>query len=218
MGASTIRHYERNNLLPSVLPRFRTAALIFSLTAHFCVVLALRGGDVSTIEHSTGRTPPRILRVQLLQSDVVSEIVAESLKPATHDEKFIPPPTAGPSMAATLVPHSRGERSLFPPRFPPMPYYFLSSELTRKQIIVQDVSPIYTQSLSAMAPQSVILRLLVNERGNIDRVLIEESHLPDEVERILIEAFSKVKFDPGLIDDLPVKSQMKIEVALGMEG
>lgn len=94
------------------------------------------------------------------------------------------------------------------------PHYFQSRELTEKPQIVHDDSPNVLLALPGVPAQSAVLRLLINENGDIDRVEIDETFLPKYAERLVTDAFSKIKFHPGKIGDMPVKSQLRIVVTL----
>lgn len=69
-------------------------------------------------------------------------------------------------------------------------------------------------TLPSVPAQSAVLRLLINESGDIDRVEIEETFLPEYAAHIVTDTFSKIKFHPGKINDIPVKSQLRIVVTL----
>jgi len=94
------------------------------------------------------------------------------------------------------------------------PYYFRPDQLTTKPFVLQDISSDLGSNLFGVAPQSTILRLLINEYGDIDRVIAEGHDLPEKVKNLLIQAFSKAKFSPGRINGTSVKSQLKIRVAI----
>ena len=66
--------------------------------------------------------------------------------------------------------------------------------------------------------QTVALRLLINEQGLIDEVLVEGEPLSTPVERLIKDAFSKIQFEPGKIGNASVKSQLWIEVDLEVTG
>lgn len=62
--------------------------------------------------------------------------------------------------------------------------------------------------------RAAVLYLFINEEGSIDNIDVDVSFLPEDAQDILIKAFAKLKFNPGEIDGLPVKSQLMIEVDL----
>lgn len=94
------------------------------------------------------------------------------------------------------------------------PYYFQITELSVKPRVAEDHTTSLALVVPGIEPQPVVLRLLISEYGDVDEVVIEESHFPDELVHRIVEAFTKVKFHPGKIDENAVKSQIKIEVTL----
>lgn len=96
----------------------------------------------------------------------------------------------------------------------PAPHYYRVSELTQKPIVLHDGAPSIVLDLPGLSPQPAIFRLLINEQGEVDEVLIEESYLPEQTERLLMDSFSKTKFQPGKINNASVRSQLRIEVSL----
>jgi len=96
----------------------------------------------------------------------------------------------------------------------PDPHYYRSNELTEKPRLLQDIAPDQVLVLPDIFPQPVVVHLLINELGDIDKVIVEESFLSEQARRLVIEAFTKIKFDPGRLGDMPVKSQLRIEVTL----
>ena len=62
----------------------------------------------------------------------------------------------------------------------------------------------------------VILRLLINERGAVDRVIVEDTGaLPAAFGDVAAAAFLAARFDPARKAGAPVNSQMRIEVQFG---
>lgn len=94
------------------------------------------------------------------------------------------------------------------------PYYFRLSELTLKPRVAQDIPPNMILMVPEAPPQPAILRLLINEHGSIDQVIVENSQLPHAAEQRIIDTFSKLLFTPAEIDNMPVKSQLRIEIML----
>jgi len=103
---------------------------------------------------------------------------------------------------------------ILPVLMSPDPHYYRSNELTEKPRLLQDIAPDQVLVLPDIFPQPVVVHLLINELGDIDKVIVEESFLSEQARRLVIEAFTKIKFDPGRLGDMPVKSQLRIEVTL----
>ena len=83
---------------------------------------------------------------------------------------------------------------------------------------MRDISSVLTLGLSGAKSQSLVLRLLINELGGIDAVKIEDENLALSIRQLVANAFAKIKFNLGKIDNISVKSQLRIEVALEATG
>jgi hypothetical protein len=95
---------------------------------------------------------------------------------------------------------------------PAQPYYFPTTELTEKPQVQFDISPDLAFKLSSKTPHSAILRLQINEQGEIDQIVIDESDFPESEQQLLIDAMRKMKFAPGKIIEKSVKSELRIEL------
>lgn len=93
-------------------------------------------------------------------------------------------------------------------------YYFSAKELTRKPLIMRDIPENLTLNVPTAPPQAAILRMLINEYGDIDRIIVEDTALPDSAREMVIDSFSRMRFHPGEINGIPVRSQLRIEVML----
>lgn len=92
--------------------------------------------------------------------------------------------------------------------------YFLPSELTRKPLVAMDVPEDLELVVPGVPRQAAVLRLLISEYGDVDEVQIENSLLPEVARKTVVNAFSKIRFYPGEIKGVPVKSQIRVEVLL----
>ncbi|QAU33794.1 hypothetical protein [Janthinobacterium sp. 17J80-10] len=108
-----------------------------------------------------------------------------------------------------------GDVSPLLPAVLPMPArYFEPKDLTEKPRVSQDNPAGLSLLVPDISPQPAIVRLLINEQGEVDRVEVENSQLSEQAERFVIDAFAKIRFTPGKVGDLPVKSLLRIEVTL----
>lgn len=95
-----------------------------------------------------------------------------------------------------------------------IPYYHSLKQLTEKPRVVEDAASGMNLILPGVETQNVILRLLINEQGQVDQVEIEHSTLMSNIEAVVTAAFAKLRFSPGKIDGVAVKCQLQIEVSL----
>lgn len=190
------------------VPLYQTLALGISVAAHAAVgaaILANAGWPASPLDASKGRP----LEVHLIRAERRPD------SPPTDDLV-----RKAPQLARALVPErtdpapviSERNDPVIPLPEPAELRYFPTRELNVRPRVLKDVPP--DIQLVGVPAQTVILRLFINEAGDIDRVDTEQSFLPEDIEREVRGAFSTLKFQPGMRDGMAVKSQMKIEVRL----
>lgn len=100
-------------------------------------------------------------------------------------------------------------------------YYHKSGELDEQPVPLEAVVPMYPEEAKAMGLDGYAkLLLLIDEEGRLRGVDILESSPPGVFGDAAAAAFRNVKFTPGVIDALPVKSRMiiKVEFKAGMSG
>lgn len=88
------------------------------------------------------------------------------------------------------------------------------SELTEKPALIDDPVANLVVRIPGLPPQPVILRLLISEEGEVDRIVVEDSFLAEGIEREVTDAFAKLRFQPGKIGRIAVRSQLRIEARL----
>lgn len=186
-------------------------ALALSLTAHLSLVLLLgvQGRPIHGLEPDADQLVNTV-NISLIKQDVAANTLGSKLVDKGK-EKALPQvlPVIRPSVVEEVP---IGHPSIITIATPPEPYYFQAKELTEKPSVVLDISPGLAFFLPSGLPQLAVLRLLINEHGEIDQVVMENSSLPAQAQQLVIDAFSKIKFQPGKIDGIPVKSQLRIEV------
>lgn len=192
--------------------------MLLSVALHLALMLGL-GSAWLTNGNVVKEHSPRIddvVRLSLVRPDLATE-PSTSVAAAASQEQAIAALPSGEIPAKPVAPVKKKEEELqpmLPLLQPAAPYYFQPAELTIKPAVVEDASTSLTLFVAGIETQYVILRLLINEAGSIDRVVIEESHFPADVEQKIVDTFVTLKFSPGKIDEEPVKSQLRIEVTL----
>jgi len=102
--------------------------------------------------------------------------------------------------------------------------YYPATALSLVAIPTTEIQTLLPESeLGKVAGQHLTLRLrlLINEHGVVDDVELVENDAPDALQdRALInttaDAFRRMRFQPAVRDNLPVRSRKEIEVCLGM--
>lgn len=190
------------------VPLYQTLSLGVSVAAHAAVgaaILANAGWPASSPEPATGRA----FDVHLIRAERKPDS-----PPSDNLVRKDPPLARAPVPEHTVSASVAFERNdpVIPLPEPAEPHYFPTRELSVRPHVLKDVPP--DIQLFGVPAQTVILRLFINEAGDIDRVDTEQSFLPEDIEREVRGAFSTLKFQPGMRDGMAVKSQMKIEVRL----
>lgn len=92
--------------------------------------------------------------------------------------------------------------------------YYGRDMLSRRALVKRDIN-LDRPALAKLAGQgALVLVLFINEAGQVDRIEIESSEVPDALTREVAEEFREVLFHPAQIDGNPVKSRMRIEVSI----
>lgn len=98
----------------------------------------------------------------------------------------------------------------------PLPelHYFPPEELSVKPQILSDAESSEPTFIPDILPLPVLVQLLINEQGGVDRVILGENFLSDTAKKYIVESFSGMKFSPGMLGPTPVRSQLQIVVSL----
>lgn len=182
--------------------------LALSLAAHLLVIAGLR--PVTAV---FAPQPP--LQVELRQ--VATEPEAPLSVPAAPDAPADMAP-ASPAAAAAKPAPARPEPGAVPELRPdsrlPLERYFTGLEVEVRAEPLNDPPLVYPQrAYQSRIRGKVILRILINERGGVDQVLVVESQPRGVFEEAAIDAARALRFSPALRFGNRVKSQKTVEVA-----
>lgn len=184
---------------------------MLSLTLHLVVIFGtgIRGGSMRDARPNT-KLAASSVHIDLIESHSSRPNPAATAmhQPVARPKKSPAKPSVVAGRADTALP------VLFEVAVPQEPYYFKASELEEKPQVLNDVSPDLAGRLAGDLPQTGVLRLFINESGEVDQVIIDESNFSEENQPLVREAFAKMKFIAGKIAGAPVKNEMKIEITL----
>ena len=179
----------RAALHPALTPRL-AAALGASLALHAYVLVALdalprgmRWGEIGIFEPGGART----LRVALR-----------------------------PLAAEPAAPSTPGVGTAREPAFSPLPAvrYYTMRELDVRPGILVRVEPEYPEAAARrFLSGRVVARLLIDESGAVEKVLIVSAEPPGYFEASAQKAFMAARFTPGMKDGRPVRVQMLLEIS-----
>ncbi len=119
-----------------------------------------------------------------------------------------------PAMPAPSQSLHAETESILPISMQSEPHYFHSNELTEKPYMLQDALSDKILALPDVSPLPTVLRLSINENGDVDRIVIEHTNLSEQAERFFKDELANTKFQPGKIGHIPVNSELIIEVTL----
>ncbi len=146
-------------------------------------------------------TAPLMARLATAVSDAV--LPAEAIAPAAE--------TAETARLATAADSPAGNNST--PAGDGSVHYFKTSELDRRPFPLTRVEVPPPESADAVAG-SVMIRLRISERGRVEDAKIVMGTGIAEFEAAALREFSQAQFHPGYRSNLPVRSEMLIEVTL----
>lgn len=141
--------------------------------------------------------------LNLMQADIVAEQRMSAARPSAH-----PSPQRVSAEAAGMVDPDTGH---------PVSAYIPVTELTERPSLIQDIDneiALTVPGRDASSIDDIAAILLINEYGNVDRLLIESADLPRYLEAMLGERFAAARFRPGKLAGQPVRSALRIVVQL----
>ncbi|MBI3229318.1 MAG: hypothetical protein HYZ45_03790 [Burkholderiales bacterium] len=92
--------------------------------------------------------------------------------------------------------------------------YFNSKELSEKPQVIEDIGHDIALDTPGAPAQTLVILLYINEEGTIDKVELLQANLPHEMALAVADNFRRLKFKPGQLHGVAVKSLLKIEVQL----
>jgi hypothetical protein len=94
--------------------------------------------------------------------------------------------------------------------FPSLPYYYRSSELTVRPVVLHENGLDLPLQLPGSILQRIALRLFIDEHGQVIKVEVEGTDMPVETVAYISDVFTGFRFKPGELEGFPVKSQLGI--------
>jgi hypothetical protein len=197
-------------------PPSNALALWLSLAVHAGLIVAISiGGGIAQPGHAgakdSGTASIQVVMVELGKTD-------EAFPTMDHVRETIrelDPIVDSESVDAAKIPREAGSgSSILPALLPAPPYYFAAKDLTQRPLVLHDVPADLMLVLPDVPAKAATLKILIDEYGEVDQVIVEDSLLPEAAQKTVVDAFVKARFHPGEINGVPVKSQLKIEIML----
>jgi protein TonB len=134
---------------------------------------------------------------------------------------FLPSHPGSGLLRVRLLPEAAEAQSAGPSKLaspaasvPRAPRYLAAHELDRRPQILSQVEP-HFPALALVPTGRVVLRLYIDEGGNVDAVAAESADRTGAFEAAAREAFAAARFLPGIKDGAPVKALVRVEVLFG---
>lgn len=189
------------------LQRRHLLALLVSVAAHLGLGLALGSGTYREAA-SVPRADGAVLAVYLHRPD--RNAMAASTPASPHGGQAEPAsvrPKRPPEAAPVLPVVNQA----------PAPRYFPLNVLTQAPRVASGLVGDALLVVAGIGAQQATIQVWINDQGDVDRVAIADSDLPEETRRQVIAAFAKVRFLPGKIGRITVSSQMRMDILLDSE-
>jgi hypothetical protein len=90
--------------------------------------------------------------------------------------------------------------------------FYTSSQLSKRPRVIEEVDLETAESRLLLATGKMVFSLLIDVKGKVHAVNIEQTDLPEIFTKAASNAFMQFKFEPGEIDGKPVGSILKIEI------
>lgn len=95
----------------------------------------------------------------------------------------------------------------------PESQYLRASQLDRRPAPNSDIDPLPPKGSESRGGR-VVARVLINEAGRADRVIVESSEPRGLFDASVVAAFGAAHYRPGYKSGVAVKSQMRVEVRI----
>ena len=186
------------------------AALVVSCLLHAApVFLPALGAFIGALTQG-GKRPGQ---VRVLSATLVAKRAPEAAAPVPPVSSASTDVTPTLAKANEEPPQALNRTTETLPLPIPAPTYYTADQLTKHPQLLSPPPTLDVAETGMRIPSGkVILKLWINESGEVISVDIEESNVPDAISAPAVAAFSKLRFVPGEINERPVGSLLRIEV------
>jgi len=189
--------------------------ILASALAHAAIVSGLDRLMAGTPAPSAGRLSAVLLPAPQpgIPSSPASPPASEMPSPAEPRETSpvsLPTPAPPPASEPPPVPPSELARDSVVELLPG-PRYYATNELDQRPVAITPILPEYPETASPDGAYLVV-RILIDEHGETERVVVLIADPENEFEQAVAEAFSRGRFRPGMKNGVAVKSQIVAEI------
>ncbi|WP_342617903.1 hypothetical protein [Rhodoferax sp. GW822-FHT02A01] len=186
------------------------AAVIISVAAHSVVLLIW--SDSNPLGSKYVNASASMVSMRLISSDLppspdiaTSSLTQKEVQAIVQKEmEQSAPPISHPSEVST-IPSGDSVSG---------PYYFPVEQLTSKPAFLDDSGAPPATFIPDVMPLPVMVRIFINENGKVDRVVLSDNFLSEIARKLIVDSFTAMRFSPGILGTLAVKSLLEFEVKL----
>lgn len=148
------------------------------------------------------------MQIKLLADSQLTQKTADPILP--EPTPLVPPAEQIPPPDLEL----EKTDSLLGQETPAQAGFIATNQLSEKPQVQVDINPDIALSLATNINRVAILRLRIDELGAIDQVFFEQGDFSEAEIELVIAACRAMKFSPGKLGKIPVKSEMRIEMTI----
>jgi len=178
-----------------------TLAILVSLTLHGLAFFGLRAGRT---EHHPGQSA-------LLMAHLVDVTPAGGVQESSPAANAATQTETGSSSAKPDSASATAGAGDLPLDLQQTRTYYLASRLHKAPVSLEKLSFDYPAE-STVRDGVVMARILINERGSVDDVIIDKADPPGTFEANTVASLLRARFSPGELFRQPVPSQLSVEV------
>lgn len=97
-------------------------------------------------------------------------------------------------------------------RLLPGPDYLAPSELTERPLLIGEVTVELPPDAPGFLQGRILLVLLVNSGGTVDKVIVEESPFGGDITDAAVRSFARAVYAPGRLNGVAVNTRIPIEI------
>ncbi len=161
-----------------------------------------------------------VMTVNLLDDDAQQDSVAEQVRQSMSEA--LQPPDSNTDVNGESIKTSRYDGLVDMPASIDAGYLTID-QLDQRPLLLQDIDPQLDidradidSGGSSISREPIAVRgiLLINEHGGVDRLLLDDGSVPDELQRSLMQRFAQARFLPGMREGRAVRSALRIELSI----
>jgi TonB family protein len=160
-----------------------------------------------------GTRPPQPAPQGTAQPFAFTVQVRPAPEPPAREERSAPVAVApAPASPQPVAEQAAAVERQAAPAPPPEPPYLPRGELTVAPKLLGTADVPFPEDVAGIVHLAVRITLFIDEQGSVQRIRIDTPDVHPAFERAIRQAFAAARFSPGELHQVPVRSQMRLEV------